>query len=158
MDFAESVAVVFSDAEDQDTHSIYDATAAVKLRENLTAPGDFRRDLSQRRDVGSESVHGDEIRNLRSGGTVRKFPPGAHVECQRRPQTTIYHPPHNVRRVGNPSYGIFFPATCLQAFYRPGLKTTVAKGGRVMTIDAGRPWLSCGSAFTPGKLPTLLPP
>jgi hypothetical protein len=30
--------------------------------------------------------------------------------------------------------------------YRRGLKTTTDSGGRVTIIDAGRPWLSLGSA------------
>ncbi len=41
---------------------------------------------------------------------------------------------------------------------RRGLKITVAKGGKITWIDAGRPWCEKASACTPGPLPRLLPP
>ena len=41
---------------------------------------------------------------------------------------------------------------------RRGLRTITARGGRVTSIEKGRPWLSQLSALTPGAFPTLLPP
>jgi hypothetical protein len=41
--------------------------------------------------------------------------------------------------------------------YRRGFNTTVASGGKVNSIEHGRPWLSAGWDWMPGALPRLLP-
>ena len=54
------------------------------------------------------------------------------------------------------AFGVIAPS--YSSIYRCGLNTTVASGGRVNTIEAGRPWLSLASAMMPPPLPRSLPP
>jgi hypothetical protein len=42
--------------------------------------------------------------------------------------------------------------------YLRGFSTTTASGGRVTSIENGRPWAMWSVAMMPGPLPRLLPP